>query len=260
VVDRHLDSGCNTTLTRYVKNPLAFRGLLRDTRSVISGSTVLHYALQGTRRRWSATDLDVYSPLTTGASVVDYLVEMEGFVIVENLSTSRDRTKEIFREYGNGAIASVTTLRTPSSRKVDVITCTRNSALLPLTYFWGTIVTNYMSADAICITYPRLTFDHIGILNPTRVPLAHVKVCIDKYERRGFFLREFQHIGNGVRHTTHNQSPLHCPQTFRNFSDAGCLRIQFSTVPSTDPVALFPVYNPTWKFGGAHCAGKCRAA
>ncbi|KAI0054875.1 hypothetical protein BV25DRAFT_1789043, partial [Artomyces pyxidatus] len=255
LVHTHIESSWNQTLAPYVQSTEGFRDLLRESRSVISGSTVLYFALRGTpyREGWTANDLDIYSPLSTAASVVDYLVQREHFTVITR-SVTRRRNKDVLQDYHNDALASVTTLQTPSGKKVDVITSTRNSPLLPLTYFWGTLVTNYMSADILCITYPHLTLDGIGIVNPIRTPAGRAAKCIEKYENRGFILVDFSQV-QGVRHTVYNKTPFHCPQTYRTFQDDGCLIFHFSRDHPRNPSALFPIYNPMWKYGGAHCGG-----
>ncbi|KAI0057864.1 hypothetical protein BV25DRAFT_1811640 [Artomyces pyxidatus] len=260
IVDYYLRSSWNTTLSPYFKHPEAFRNLLRDTRSVISGSTVLHFALRNTPfiAGWSPEDLDVYCPLSTGATVIDRLVEEEGCVLVEIVS-SRDRGRDLFREYHNGAIACVATLSTPSGKKVDVIISARNAPLLPVTYFWSTMITNYISADTISITYPKLTLHGIGLINPMRSSSSRVLKCIRKYQKRGMLLLDFPDIDD-VRHTFYNTTPLHCPHTMRTFADHGCLRIQFNATVVRPPHAVFPIYNPTWKYGGTHCGDGCKAA
>ncbi|KAI0067133.1 hypothetical protein BV25DRAFT_1912457 [Artomyces pyxidatus] len=260
VVDRHLRESWNTVLKQYVDEAVPFRKLLRDTRSVISGSTALHFLLRGPDAPvdWQPKDLDIYCPLTTAADVVDYLIVHEGFR-VEKTMASRDRSPNVHNEYSNGAIASVITMSTPKGLKVDIIAATRNSPLLPLTHFWGTLVTNYISADTLCVSYPRLTLRRFGLLNPTRKPALRAAVCVDKYMKRGF---DFTRFGLGLyppRHTPFTMRPLHCPHTFRTFHDAGCLRIHFDEPLLDRPLALFPTFDPMWRWGGAHCGDGCRA-
>ncbi|KAI0067108.1 hypothetical protein BV25DRAFT_1783243, partial [Artomyces pyxidatus] len=258
VVDYYLRMSWQSTLRQYVNNALEFRSLLRDNRAVVSGSTVLEFVLRGNDSpvNWHSTDLDIYCPLTTAASIVDYLIEKESFRIVQDYS-ERDRTDDVEHEYDNGAIGSVTTMASPTGRKVDIIASTRNSALLPITYFWGTIVANYITADSICLAYPRLTLKGIGAVNPVRMPAPRVAACIEKYAARGFTLVDFGVGPARVRHTVYNPTPLHCPHTLRTFDDPGCLRIHFNTPGTSAPEALFPILHPMWKYGGDHCGPGC---
>ncbi|KAI0054479.1 hypothetical protein BV25DRAFT_1817004 [Artomyces pyxidatus] len=255
LVHAHIESNWNQTLSPYVKSAEDFRDL-----SLVSGSTVLYFVLRGTPYRddWNANDLDVYCPLSTAASVVDYLVQREECTVARSV-VNRDRSMEIFREYSNGALASVTTLRTRDNKKIDVIASTRNSPLLPITYFWGTLIANYISADTLCITYPQLTLDGVSAINPLRTPSSRAERCIKKYEERGFIIVDFSQI-NGVQHAPWKPAPFHCPQTYRTFQDAGCLIFRFCPDHPRKPPALFPIYNPMWKYGGAHCGGDCKAA
>ncbi|KAI0054754.1 hypothetical protein BV25DRAFT_1816584, partial [Artomyces pyxidatus] len=234
---------------------------LKPYRSIISGSTVLHFALQGTEQvlGWKANDLDIYCPLTTAASVIYYLVKEEHYVVVQTVA-HRDRTFESLHEYDNGAVASVTTLLTPDGKKVDIIAATRNAPLLPITYFWTTLVTNYMTADSICLAYPRLTLQGIGLLNPIRIPAPRVLKCISKYQKRRFTFKDFA-AAPSVHHTFHNPKPLLCPHTFRTFTDTGCLQVHFSPNRNrVQPLPLFPIYHPMWTYGGPLCAGGCKPA
>ncbi|KAI0066303.1 hypothetical protein BV25DRAFT_1835928 [Artomyces pyxidatus] len=258
VVDDHLRMSWNSALKRYIKNAQAFRSLLRDTRAVISGSTVLHFILRGadTPTQWEPVDLDIYCPLTTGWSVVQYLIKEETCTLVQE-RYSRDRTEEILHEYDNGAVNAVASLITPAGLKIDVITSTRNSPLLPITYFWATLVTNYISADDICITYPRLTLKGIGLINPIRKPTFRVILCIEKYSDRGFTLVDFGMGPGATLHTIFNPTPINCPHTYRTFEDSSCLRIKFDDVGESAPDALFPILDPMWTFGGPLCGPGC---
>ncbi|KAI0062079.1 hypothetical protein BV25DRAFT_1916371 [Artomyces pyxidatus] len=244
IVMSYLQSRWNVTLTSYVSSPDAFRDMLRMTRSVVSGSTVLQFVLQGTQHEhnWAANDLDIYCPLTTAVILFDYLLSVEKFRVKQRI-ISRDRSQGVSSEYNNGAISCVTTLITPTGRKVDIITATRNSPLLPITYFWGTLVINYISADDICITYPRLTLSGTGLLNPVRIPAPKVLVCIEKYTNRGFLLSDFVHAPGRLNRAS--LSTCRCGNSEAYYALAAASRLTLVAgyiyrLPSSDHVYYLP--------------------
>ncbi|KAI0056642.1 hypothetical protein BV25DRAFT_1786274, partial [Artomyces pyxidatus] len=243
----------NAMLKKYVSKPGRFRNILRRARAVVSGSTVLQFILRQTDLvDWEAQDLDIYCPSTTGSSVVNHLMVVEGYILAP-LAADETETGDVVwdtHKY-NGAIRHVTALLTPSGRRVDVITAIRNSPTEPMTQFWTTLVCNYMSADSVCITYPRTTFEGVGYINPLRANEARVRSCMTKYSSRGFDCQRFDE--NDAQHTDTDPLPAHCPATLRSFQDAHCLRLTFDPVNEATIKPIFPLYLPAWTWGGDGC-------
>ncbi|KAI0059798.1 hypothetical protein BV25DRAFT_1918187 [Artomyces pyxidatus] len=258
-VARHLRLSWNESLSSYFMDPVRFRDVLRSSRSIISGSFVLHFVLRATRfADWCPGDMDIYCPVSSAASVVDYLIYKEHYVAFKPEGREGANAESPLHEY-DGAIACVVQLRRWDGRRVDVICATRNGPLLPLTHFWGTIVTNFISADTLSIPYPRLTLRGRCCLNPERLDDSAVRDCLDKYIQRGFALDSF--VASGAHHTTITPMPLYCPHTYRHFADPGCLVFDFGSKDTGDQIhtqlADFPVHLPLWKWGGDACSALC---
>ncbi|KAL0945898.1 hypothetical protein HGRIS_012182 [Hohenbuehelia grisea] len=173
----------------------AFRAMMRYTRAVLSGSSVLHFAIRDDH--WQPADLDIYAPFGTGFNVVSWLVKREGYEVAsDGLKSFTRRPKTTIRRTEGpydwttpfeleavwipspprnqtaietptqNFIFRVIKLRKPSSpHSIDIIESSKPSFLPPITRFHSSLVMNYITADSLVILYPSLTLRRIGILH-----------------------------------------------------------------------------------------------
>lgn len=245
-------------LSRFVDSPVELCNLLRSTHSVVSGSTALHFILDSPRS-WTASDCDLYVPFGASDTIQKYLRGRESYEDPRGRSGKPDDyVKAIQNSRHNPSIHSVVHLYRSNGMKIDIIESTSTSALHPLAFFWSTHVTNYISADTLCVTYPSLTFNGRGCY----VPITHAAVdrALAKYEARGFRLTSFSsNVGPEVCSlypsllNDCNKNP-NCPHQFRSFGDKWCLQFVFDESSTNHDAADVPV--PLWRYGGREC-GVC---
>lgn len=175
-------------LRPYINDQQAFRKLLRHTHSVISGSTAVAFGINGLfEQPFTPNDLDIYTNIVHGRTVIQHLRRVEGYNAVLAKTTRPTLNMDDY----NGGIATVIGLVHATKPKIDIICSTRLSALHPLCFFWSTIPMTYLTADGFCTAYPSLFFKRKGFFNPTRCDRPKVKACMDKYVVRGFTLDNF---------------------------------------------------------------------
>ncbi|KAI0049013.1 hypothetical protein FA95DRAFT_1677942 [Auriscalpium vulgare] len=160
-------------------------------------------------------------------------------------------------DYPDTGIATVLHLSRNSDRAaIDVVIAYTNSPTLPIRHFWTTLLANFISADAICVTYPKLTLNGRGCINPDRLAdnnMSHVRA---KYIDRGFQIGSWEE--NGAVHVNGISPHMYCPHQIRHFNDSACLFINFDPMNSNQLLHIFPIYEPYWKYGGWECGGRCR--
>ncbi|KAG8894674.1 hypothetical protein FRC00_008590 [Tulasnella sp. 408] len=224
--------------------------MLRATSSIVSGSTVLAFALGV---NWGVQDLDIYvggefddedAPAGDCAKLLAYLVEVEGFRPQTAFGETRDITFDgiiptpaptISDGYGGTMDPEV--IRTvyklvrerslpgyqePITVHIDVIECAFDNPIQIISEFHSTQVMNWMSADNISITYPVLTFAMKGIVNPNRPSFDGPKDPLwkAKYSARGFKIFD-----------NHNSLIVPCGTSCTDLArcsyDIGCMRMPY---------------------------------
>ncbi|KAG8907588.1 hypothetical protein FRB99_003512 [Tulasnella sp. 403] len=224
----------NNMLAEYVKSPLEMRRIMRENHGVVSGSSALAFIL-GADRTWNSADLDLYVPAAEkGAKVVRYLCE-DGYEIDKILQ----RLPNI-HPYGNQQINTVTKLkktveregREPTQLTVDVIESQTANPILPILRFHTTFVMNWISADEITVTYPDITFRHVGVFGlcvAKPVSRSHgPSTWAEKYIGRGFKIYEDGgQIPGGCGSA--------CPAWWRSTNDVACMRATFGDLPPRVP-------------------------
>ncbi|EIM79110.1 uncharacterized protein STEHIDRAFT_116793 [Stereum hirsutum FP-91666 SS1] len=266
LIQRFLSRKYHLSLLPYVDNPSAFRDVMRTSHSIISGSFALDFGLHGTTEPLiNASDIDVYTGVSNAITIVEYLRNKEGYLIVP---VGINPCWAWIDDY-EGGITSVIRMLHPRGSKIDVVCSSRISALHPLSYFWGTLVMNFLTSDGYCSAYPSLTERGIGCIHPLRDVTPRVERCIEKYKSRGFSIRDFAQ-NEAEPHTSRSTKglrkfgaqrmkvavPWHCPHVVRSFSDAGSLHLAFS--PRSRGETLYPFEEPEWIMGGSHCGGGCK--
>ncbi|KAI0039441.1 hypothetical protein FA95DRAFT_1504173 [Auriscalpium vulgare] len=253
-VDDYLKVEYSRDLRTYVDRPLQFREVLRSTRSVISGSFVVRFVMRRTEQGdMRVGDLDIYCPLSSASGVITYLEEDERYG--PGINITHDPDDELEEAYPISAISCVTRLyRESTQSRIDVITSDTNSPLLPIRHFWCTLVTNYMSADGICLTHPKLTLDARGCIAPAQLGDVAIEHAVEKYRARGFRIGTF--VDNDATHQG-GETTGYCPQRLRNFNDSLSLTFKFDSFNEAQLLHTFPILEPTWKYGGWLCGGRC---
>ncbi|KAJ8457462.1 hypothetical protein ONZ51_g11515 [Trametes cubensis] len=246
----------NGALSKYLNNPSGFRSLLRITNSVLSGSFALH-VLDGHRRpQWTPNDMDIYVPVSRARRVATYLVQVEGYQIVEC-------RKSVYSIHLAG-FSLVIQLSKGSSR-INIVQSATLSALHPIPYFWSTHVMNHLTADSFCIAYPRFTLAGRALLNPIvlvddRYPNDRTLGMLTKYQARGydFRLHPYAWADDPSAECAGGEG---CPRSSRTEGDKFCLVGSFNASPRQDAFRRgLPDNSRTvyWYRGGDACGGKCK--
>lgn len=256
MVDQVLQDKWNRALSRFVKSPMGLRDILRGTDAVVSGSMALHFILDGPEL-WEPNDADIFAPLHAADKIANYLMSSEAFK-VEGMTSRNARYQDHIRF--NPSIARVVYLIRPDGFRLQIIESATPTALHPLAHFWSTLVTNYISADAICVVFPSLTFNKRGC---SRLDIldndAEIR-AIEKYRARGFTISDFdKNVGadvNSLYPGADRDCDLNpnCPHRLRYIGDQWCLQTVFD-----EGNAEFHVPDslvPQWRYGGALC-GTC---
>ncbi|KAG9050965.1 hypothetical protein FS837_000628 [Tulasnella sp. UAMH 9824] len=241
-IDNHLQTWFN--------DPARFRDMLRATSSIVSGSTVLAFALG---EDWGVQDLDIYvggefddedAPAGDCAKLLRYLVEVEGFRPKTAFGEARDvtfdeivptpaptRTDEYGEDWGPEAIRTVYKLvrersvpgyEEPITVHIDVIECAFDNPVRIISEFHSTQVMNWMSADNITTAYPVLTFAMKGVVKQNRLSFDGPKDPLwkEKYTARGFKIFD-----------DHNTLIVPCGTSCTNLArssyDIGCMRMPY---------------------------------
>lgn len=219
----------NNLLKYWVAKPIVFRDLMRETNTVVSGSTALAFALG---QDWGSKDLDLYTPFGTPcAKILKYLIKTEGY----NLDLEREGEileHEYFSPETAFHMRIVHKLKKtiypnddetaePQVRRIDLIESSSASAVVPIFRFHSTAVMNWIGADYLFMTYPKLTMNMKSLVNETiRQPAEKEEIWINKYSARGFtFVRGIRALGEPCNAA--------CPCIRRNTLDVGCLSAQF---------------------------------
>lgn len=257
-IDSILIERWNEYLRRVVVAPIALRAMLRLTRSVISGSSALHFLLDSPRS-WSPGDCDIYVPNGAALRMIDHLRRTEGYVFCNSPEDASFYDPDEPNQSGDSAhyISTVNRLRRSDGIFVDVIESSSESSLHPLAAFWSTHLMNYVSADSLCVAYPTMTWNNSGcvasVINEKAVSAAL------KYAERGFGLSSFKfNLGPHVRSTYPSildgcDNFPYCPHSYRHFGDKWCMQTVFAEDHSIGNAV--DRLTPRWRFGGDLCEG-----
>ncbi|KAI0039789.1 hypothetical protein FA95DRAFT_1503705 [Auriscalpium vulgare] len=259
MTDRSLRLRLHKDLLHFVPFPLRLRDTLRLTRSVLSGSFVLRFAMHRTNQGdMDVKDLDIYAPQTSAPGLISHLEKEQGYCILRSRSRDPIEDPEDVELYPPTAIATVVTLmHRVKFTLVDVIIAAGNKPLLPIRHFWSTTVTNYISADRICISHPRLTLNGRGCIAPEHANSLAMEELLEKYRRRGFVLKSFAF--NRAK-AQEDRCCGYCPHAMRSFGDPLCLTVDFDPCHEAQVMRAFPMTVPYWTYGGWACGARCVAA
>ena len=141
-------------LSRFTEDVIGFREMMRETNCVISGSAALWFIL-GSPVEWTPRDLDILSPESKFATVVEFLTKLDGAVFHGAVEPPED-------PHPSEAYSARTIITTPKGT-LDVLKSSRESALFPIPYYWSTHLMNALTADALYCAYPALTLNGQGV-------------------------------------------------------------------------------------------------
>ncbi|KAH7920569.1 hypothetical protein BV22DRAFT_1132961 [Leucogyrophana mollusca] len=240
------------TLATFVTDVTRFVELLRSSHSVVSGSLILRMLFPFNDAMWEPTDMDIYTPIENGGTFVSFLLAEKYRVAPPDL---------IHASYSLSNISAVTSL-IKGSRKVDVISSSTASAVIPVFQFHSTAMMSYMSANILFAAYPASTTAHGSIVNGSafqenQFTMALCQALV-KYSKRGFSI--IPNIRSWIAEDDVGScvcsQQIECPQAVRNSFDAGCLRIAFD--PNVNARTINNGVNKimvTWCLGGDCCTG-----
>lgn len=240
-VKNYLVRRIQAMLKQWFDKPILFRDAMRHTNTVISGSTALAFAIGAD---WESHDLDLWTPRgMSRQTMVAHLVHVEGYTITTVYENGHQVpvgggddpvTLPIAAggpvAYQNNRIRSVTKLCKmvfdkkhgfDMPRFVDVVESATEHAISPILKFHSSIVMNWITADSIVVTYPKLTFAKMAIVNERiHISRSRQKLWRDKYTERGIqFLVDSSTLAGGCGAA--------CPAVWRNTKDIGNMTIYF---------------------------------
>ncbi|KAI0659026.1 hypothetical protein C8Q70DRAFT_916411 [Cubamyces menziesii] len=199
----------NKRLSRYFRDPLAFRSLQARTAAIVSGSFALQFF---DRTYYPESDLDIYTHPERSLLDVGLYLQSEGYTFepyswqqgrwrdeVDQLCTrmnahvdaleNEDEVSELYDMKGTRAVYTFVRDPTPgapaaTTRKVQIIVA-RSTPLRALLDFHSSIVLNIITYNAAYCLYPLATLEAYTSLvlnggNPGKV------AALEKYAKRGW--------------------------------------------------------------------------
>ncbi|KAJ7471244.1 hypothetical protein B0H11DRAFT_1730552 [Mycena galericulata] len=223
--------------------------ILYTTRSIISGSTPLAIISGGT---FVPNDLDIYVPASEENSLLTLLET--------TLEFHTDSTIPGDELYGRrSCLKSIRWLTTTKNNKrLNIMTCMGDSALLAVFDFHSTIVMNFISAYGLYCAYPHLTIAKKGLPATSefgRPRGRRIRTCFQKYTNRGYAIKETlnEHLP-AIGHTCFVHP--YCPLTIRTVYDGHAAFVRFRN-PIQDSNIGGLIYDEKhsalWTLGGSAC-------
>lgn len=224
--------------------------ILHTTKTIISGSTALTIISGGS---FVPNDLDIYVPVSQEENLLALLETYFGFKVDAAISSDK-----LYNH--NTELKSVRWLTVNEhGKKINVMTCTGDSAVMAIFSFHSTIVMNFISSYGIYCAYPGLTLSKQAL--PTSKYFgrmrAHVeRRCFRKYRERGYMIEESldKHL-LAERHTCFVHPS--CPLTIRTIYDGHGAFVRFrSPATATDvkgPFIYDRNHSALWSLGGPAC-------
>lgn len=215
--------------------------LLRDTRSVISGSAALAII---TPRLFIPHDLDIYVPEGSLEPIHRFLTESASYQLVYHTSRDPPQYTEYHVEqeagkplYKTAILRCVLTVPSPGivciafylhramRRVINVIESSSTSSVTPIFHFHSTLVMNFITSNCVVSTYPLMTDLLCGLLNSHRYcNTSSVRDGLLKYERRGF---AFLHSGEQWKRNHSCSVSGYCGESVRYVGDSTTLVYRF---------------------------------
>jgi hypothetical protein len=225
--------------------------LLGDTRSLISGSTVLPVLVDAD---FMPNDLDVYVPEAAEIQMLDGLTN--GFLF------TTDRTQAPNYPIQD-SVLRIHWLK-KGAHTINVMVVPGFNAAIAIFHFHSTIVMNFISSFGVYCAYPDLTLQKRAIPNVNLIldqwTRNRVMQCCQKYVERGFaFTMDLSQHEPWAEH--HCGTDKSCPATLRGLHDDGGLFVPFpsrlSIVGPISPDYIYDcVHSVIWTLGGPVCTNQ----
>lgn len=227
--------------------------LVKDTKSVFSGSQVLRFVDRGPGKlNWTAGDLDIYTTKSKAKQLTAFF-EREGY---KGSIVPGGRRKD--RRYvGEFSIICVVTLEKTDGQSVDVVISSAETPLIPIARYYSTHVVNVITAYSISVAHPDSTLVGKGYLRAWAPNTTALDDAIRKYERRGYQLIRPADAAS----TSTNEDESYCPNKKRRFTDNETMRIPFpgSDEGNAQRADADILETVSWRWGGPYecpCCGR----
>ncbi|KAJ2924552.1 hypothetical protein H1R20_g12535, partial [Candolleomyces eurysporus] len=186
VVKKHIRDRVNDLLKQW-SLPNAFVEFMKNHDVVFSGSAVLALLEPDSL---TPNDLDTYVPLGALPAVEAFLSTHTLYIAFDNLRSSLGDEADEYVSDGTAdtGVNAVAFYRHPTTNAVlNVIETTHAIPIAAIFKFHSTFVMNFLTYNALVSAYPRMTADHVGLVN-TRAPTMSLRMhrCLLKYGVRGF--------------------------------------------------------------------------
>lgn len=258
--------------------------MLHHTGSVVSGSVAVRF--QDVDSGWEPRGLDIYTPYSGVGAVVQHMRVMQGYIVLggdtpsvpqdlsnpqivaggpddvanaddeDDASDEEDEDGDAFDEgspaqiwhHQTGGVHHVVHMGRGSDR-VDIFCSQTESAVLPITYSWGTILMNYFTEAAFVCAYPSSTFGKRCLVTPfaykgvalDRVVRARLTQAMAAYGSRGYRICLSRHdVPAGVERI------LTAPSIGRSWDDSAVFSLLFGDGLSTLQVSNRSVPQNEW--------------
>lgn len=245
LVARCLEQRVLTFFSTFTDDPLAFRAALAETRTVISGSSVVSFIIN--RALWETDNINLYCPQHTFERFCDFLVE------------------ELHaRELPNTTVSGRLPLRLPTIDHRELVTArtrfsvTRSPDATPVTVIASsdiTVTMNFLTANSLHIAYPWLLDNRKILARPGAVRPS----LLARWQTRGFTL------SSSAAGAWNTEVPSDiprcapqgcCPSAIRYFDDDHCVVLRFGDADEDsdrDKDLGGRVLSAAWVFGGSPC-------
>lgn len=242
LAQRTLREQLQSVVLRIADDAEDFIGVMDVTGTIISGSNALRFADR--QAVWVPNDIDFYCTPRGFRIFCTYLEEYLGAVLIDEKINKQGA-------YSFNGFAQRRRYKAPMAT-VDVMCSTTSSALYPLTFFHSTLVMNALSANSICIAYPKDVAERTGTRSIYGLGSCG-DAAVEKYESRGYQLLStlFQ---KGAEEDAEEEK---CSDRHRYFGDIHCLTIPFTPemrprVRQRGPVGRTK-WTAGWSLGGPSC-------
>ena len=237
----------HTTFTRFTLRPRAFRDMMRQTGSIITGLTALHFLLRHPSH-WNPGHVDIIAPKGEFEVVLQHIMTEDGAHLKKSIKASQ-LGEDLDKKTGTLRLVSVET----SNAKFTVRESATRSPFHPLPFHWATHLMNALTADACICAYPCLTLRNKSLV--TNKEYAYVTRESQRYSTLGFTVFERARDLADVSDTC--SELLVCGKRERMVGDRHTLVVPTGCKSLQKTLARLGEGSTTcWKLGGEHCRNK----
>ena len=231
-------------LKRFTPKPERFRSMLRETGSIVSGSTALWFFFR-TRTAWTPGDMDIVTPFSTFDNVVEHVMSLPGAAEVYY------KPDDYRLLPGYGLRCRVQT----NGGYIDIVQSRTASPFTIVSGYWSTHVMNALTADAFWSAYPAHTIRMLGIYNYTPMGGCYTS-AVEKHLERGFQISSEDSFDLGLDLTRSCDAYIGCPQRDRVWGDQFTLKLPLRHRSVEDLMStLEGTFTAGWRLGAPGCGG-----